>query len=276
MRAGRQRTVAGRRTKRKVRGVAIPAKIRRVDFYQDDWLSGTFELSFEERGIYITVCALIYNRGGPVSRELVYEHGRHHRRPFERIVNRLIDLGKLVEKDGKLDQNRCETELKRAQNRLETLRKNGEKGGRPSKIINGLEEPKGFGDKKDINHQPTTINQITDSDKSESDAERVTPEVQKSASVIPIRRESVPESSAARFWNHNVAILKELGINEREARSIIGGWRKKFGETEVSVAIEAAHQRGVSDARSYITACLTRSTIDKVQRTEQFSSPGLS
>ena len=45
-------------------------KIRHVDWYPDEWLSGTFELSVDERGAYITIVSMIYARGGPIGNTL--------------------------------------------------------------------------------------------------------------------------------------------------------------------------------------------------------------
>src|SRR5215472_4870366 len=33
----------------------------------DDWLSGTYELSLDERGAYVTIVSMIYARGGPIT-----------------------------------------------------------------------------------------------------------------------------------------------------------------------------------------------------------------
>ena len=41
--------------------------IRHVDWYPDEWLSGTFELSVDESGAYITIVSMIYARGGPIT-----------------------------------------------------------------------------------------------------------------------------------------------------------------------------------------------------------------
>ena len=35
--------------------------VARVDFYFDDWLTGTFELEPDLRGAFITICALVWS-----------------------------------------------------------------------------------------------------------------------------------------------------------------------------------------------------------------------
>jgi hypothetical protein len=93
-------------------------KIRRVDFYPDDWLGGTAILTHEERSVYITVCACIYSRGGPVEirhvRKFCPGHG------FKRAFDGLIAKGKITRNErGEVDQKRCATELLRASKRTE-------------------------------------------------------------------------------------------------------------------------------------------------------------
>lgn len=99
-------------------------KICHVDFFADDWLSGTSELSLAERGLYITACALIYSRGEPVEREHLHRVCAVHGRTFNTLLDRLLALGKLVEEGGKIGQKRAEKELKKARNRLEKWSKN--------------------------------------------------------------------------------------------------------------------------------------------------------
>lgn len=98
--------------------------IKHVDFYAGDWISGTASLTLEERGLYITACALIYDNGGPVDRDRLKRACGVHGRTFSAILGRLLDLGKLFEIGGKIGQKRAENELKKARNRLEKWLKN--------------------------------------------------------------------------------------------------------------------------------------------------------
>ncbi len=120
-------------------------KIRRVDFYPDDYIAGTVALSLVERGIFWTACAMIYSHAGPIEeadlRRLCPSHGR----TFRTALDRLLALGKLLrQSDGKLDAKRCQSELKRAANRVANAYQNGSKGGRPASDNNDLAKPDGF------------------------------------------------------------------------------------------------------------------------------------
>jgi uncharacterized protein YdaU (DUF1376 family) len=123
-------------------------KIRRVDFYPDEWLAGTEELEADECGVYIRICALIYSHGGPIRADGLAKRCRVHGNAFRRIKTRLIDLGKIIETGGEITVKRCEKELENARKRLEN-----KKG--PAKI-NGLQGT------PTINHQ---LNQLSTNEK---------------------------------------------------------------------------------------------------------------
>lgn len=146
-------------------------KVRRIDFSPDEWLAGTIGLKADQRGCYITVCCLIYSRGGPVQDD---DADLSHAckvtvDKWRSIRAALVEKGKLlVTDDGKLTNKRCEIELEKALNRTEKARENGQEGGKKSAIsrakseallsnINGL--PKADASPKiEANHQPSTIN----------------------------------------------------------------------------------------------------------------------
>jgi uncharacterized protein YdaU (DUF1376 family) len=111
-------------------------------------------LTNAERGLYITACALIYSAGGPIERQHLRSACSDHGNAFNRQLQRLVRLGKLIENGSEIDNKRCENELENARKRGEKARENGAKGGRP----NGLENPGVPAvEKLTINHQPSTI-----------------------------------------------------------------------------------------------------------------------
>lgn len=107
------------------------SKIRRIDFSPDEWLSGTLTMKADERGCYITVCALIYSNGGPIpdsDRDLIHACNVTPER-WAKIKNALIGAGKIVATGGMIGNRRCEIELEKARNRTEKARENGAVGG---------------------------------------------------------------------------------------------------------------------------------------------------
>lgn len=93
-----------------------------IKFYPSDFLGGTSGLSPAERGVYITLLCLIYENDGPIPRD----DARLSRRcgapkaAFRKIIEALLEQGKLQEIDGLLTNSRAEKSLmdrtKRTQN----------------------------------------------------------------------------------------------------------------------------------------------------------------
>ena len=103
-------------------------KVRRIDFYPDDWLEGTLELDGIAIGVYITLCSLIYARGGPITIDLLKHACRNdHGNAVVAAVNRLEKARKIVRNGLEITQKRCENELERARKRLTNASENARK-----------------------------------------------------------------------------------------------------------------------------------------------------
>lgn len=60
------------------------------------------------------------------------------------------------------------------------------------------------------------------------------------------------------MWAEGLAYLTGAGVPEREARPVLGRWRKLYGEGEVLVAIAEAQRAAASAPVEFITAILQR------------------
>jgi len=108
----------------------MTAKVRRVDFSPDEWLSGTSELSVDEKGAYITVCALIYSRSGPIDDDEAWlsKACGCHWRQWRRLRQTLLERGKIrLTEDGRITNRRAELELERALGRVADAHQAAEK-----------------------------------------------------------------------------------------------------------------------------------------------------
>ncbi len=153
-------------------------KVRRVDYYPDDFLVGASRLSCEEKGAYWVVCSLIYSHGTPIPDDdtwIAKQAGCSTRR-WQALKARLLAVGKVEMVDGFITNKRCESELERAMNRTASARINGHLGGRPSAPvapldthekttaaihINGVAKAPGSDPPEAIIHQSSTINHQT-------------------------------------------------------------------------------------------------------------------
>ena len=106
--------------------MARSTKPRRADFYPDDWLAGTLELTLEEEGAYIRICALIYSKGQAIPGNDRWLAGmcRVSTRKWRSLRDSLITKGKITIEDGLIRQKRCEFELGKAAERSQKQAEN--------------------------------------------------------------------------------------------------------------------------------------------------------
>ena len=130
-------------------------KVRRIDFSPDEWLAGTGELSAVDRGVYITICALIYSRGGPIEFEVIRRHIPEHGTRVKAAVDRLEMMGKIVRNGSEIDQKRCENELENARKRSEKASENGRIGNEIKALKIATRESAALATPH-ANHQPST------------------------------------------------------------------------------------------------------------------------
>ena len=93
-------------------------RVRRIDFAPDEWLAGTVELKPYDRGIYITICALIYSRGEAVGMELIRRHCGVHGNALNASIARLAACRKIDVDGASVSQARCVREYNFAESRL--------------------------------------------------------------------------------------------------------------------------------------------------------------
>ena len=88
-------------------------------FFPSDWISGVSGLSAAERGVYVTILAIIYDHGKSIARDDA-RLARMCGLPtpgFTRAVEALLSLGKLTETDGLIFNDRAKNELHERENR---------------------------------------------------------------------------------------------------------------------------------------------------------------
>lgn len=146
-------------------------KVRRVDFSPDEWIGGCVGLDNAERGLYITACALIYSKGGPIEYEHLRAACRDHGHAFRRQYQRLIDLGKLTVNGSQIDNKRCANEIQAAAKRSEKGSKNAAERWKNNGVSENLAlQPSNARARVSINHQPSEEKETTASAVAKKDA----------------------------------------------------------------------------------------------------------
>lgn len=128
-------------------------KVRRIDFSADEWLAGTHGLTAFDRGVFITICALIYSHGKRVQSGLVAQHCACHGNALNASLNRLVALHKIYRKGSEIGQKRCEKELENARKRSTNARENVAKRWKNNDI-----DDQPVLQARNANHQPSTTN----------------------------------------------------------------------------------------------------------------------
>src|SRR5215469_1639247 len=112
-----------------VRDRTLP-KVRRVDYSADEYIAAIAGMSAAEQGVYWLICSLIYSSGHPIPEEdqrLAALCGCHWR-TRKTIIQKLIESGKVVSKDGQLAVKRCSEALQDAFKRISSASHGGKKG----------------------------------------------------------------------------------------------------------------------------------------------------
>jgi hypothetical protein len=144
----------------------MAGKARRVDYYPDEYIAGVGGiLRADEQGVYWMICTLIMSEGHAIEENDRRLSALCGIRPSDarRIIEKLVANGKIGrQSDGKLFQNRAQSEVERSLKRIQTASENGSNGGRPSEKDKGKQPDKkagGLSDEKlTTNHQLPTTN----------------------------------------------------------------------------------------------------------------------
>jgi len=213
-----------------------------IAFYPSDWLGGTRMLSALETGVYITLVAMMYEAEGPIQ----MPHDRLARScgttlpTFRKALETLIENHKIIMLEAGLWNDRVERELKKREQKRESA-------------------------KVSANHRW----QKTEQKQSEHDANALRPQYDGNAnhnhnhSQIDTNANALDgDAVTAALWDRGVRFLVAHGSSERQARSVIGKWRKDAGDQEIYDAFAACKREGIVDPIPWVTASLAKPKVD--------------
>lgn len=223
-------------------------KLRWIKFFSDEWLGGCVMLDNAERGLYITACALIYSSpDGYITHDHLRAACRDHGHAFNRQLSRLVALGKLEVSDDQITNKRATKELKNADKMSENGRQNVAKRWENNDLEN-----------------VSVLHARAKNQNQNKEADRGKPLSDADASA------KAPNGVDA-LWHRGLAILGE------DRRSLLGKYRKTYGDVVVLAAIVECEKEQPSEPASFFVACCDRRKTpeQKYKRPGSgFGSPG--
>jgi uncharacterized protein YdaU (DUF1376 family) len=192
-----------------------------------DFIHGTMMLTLEQKGAYSLCLDLIYDRGGPIPDDARWLSGvcGVSIRKWNSIRERLIELGKITVKGGHLTNERASSELVSMELQRRNQAESGAKGGRKR-----------------------AENQFDYSIISELAQASLKPiEESRGDSVAKATGAAAPPDPVKDVFDLGVAILTAAGQTEKQARSLIGKWRKSKSGAEVLDGLLDCRARAISN-----------------------------
>ena len=115
-------------------------KLRRIDFYPDDFLVGVAGMTPEQIGVYWVINSLIYSSGGPIPEddERIFRLVNCRPSKTKRIINDLKTCGKVFVNGSYLYCKRAVSEIETAQKRIKTAQENGAKNSNNNGLKTGV------------------------------------------------------------------------------------------------------------------------------------------
>lgn len=134
-----------------------------------------------------------------------------------------------------------------------------------------IADQSGSGSGKVVELSPTARRPLADSSPPEGKGREVEVEVEKNSD--PNGSASVPDDPEREMWDAGKALLAAGGVSAAKAGSIIGRWRREYGNEPTLAAIRAAEKDCVSDPVAFCMACLVENARRKRSRAPPKSFP---
>lgn len=210
-------------------------------------MRGVRGLSAQEIGLYVMLLCRMYEESGPIENHALKlsTYCGMRQATFQKTLDRLIALDKIAASDGVLFNERAAVEIS---NRADDL-KIASKAGKAS------------AEKRQQNQRGQSTPVQRPFNHTDTDTER-------EDSVAKATDASV--DFAKQLFDRGVAFLGRHGTQDKQARSVIGRWRKAHQDTDIFEAFAACSKEGIVDPVPWITAKLSgkgkANGTDKQQR----------
>lgn len=209
------------------------------DFYRMDpgaWDFGTASLSLEEEAAYLRIVNAIHKHKGPVPDQDRVLAGlfRVSTRKARALVKALQDEGKITIEDGLIWNDRARSDLVHRGFVSISRAESGAKGGR-TRAENAAKSLK---------------------DKDTDQAIASSREEKRREELSEAKASDESPDFAKQLWDRGVAFLERNGTPNRQAKAMIGKWRKFYQDTDIFDAFAACSKQGVVDPIPWIAARL--------------------
>lgn len=206
-------------------------------FYPVDYEADTAHLSLEEDGAYNRLLRLCWMTPGcslPDDPAWIMRRLRVDAATYERVVS--VVLSEFFKRRrGRVHSPRLTAIFEETNAAHKRRVSAGKKGGRPAKPLKsddtGESNDKALPKQPEPEPEPYTVSNETDG-------------------------KAVTVNFTKEVFDRGVAFLARYGMADRNARSIIGKWRKEAGDTETFNALRDASREGVTDPVPWISARL--------------------
>lgn len=203
------------------------------DFYPSDFMSGVRGLSPAEVGVYTMMLCRIYESDGPVERNdmRLAAYCGMTEKAFTKALERLVGLGKISLESGALSNARAQAEIDKRKTKLASSKLAGKKSAekRQEKQCETATPVDAAFNHTDTDTDKSSVANATDGD-------------------------AVDFTKA--IFENGVTFLCRHGQPEKQARGIVGRWRKDHSDRDIFDAFSAANRAGVIDPVPWITARL--------------------
>jgi uncharacterized protein YdaU (DUF1376 family) len=213
--------------------------------FPGDWLSGTAELSPEETGALCNLCCHYIAKDGVVPDDdaTIARITKLSTRAWRRVKKRLIEGAFIEIRDGFIWQAKCQDRLKVDGNFASKQREKAEKRRRlhRAKLLEN-------------NHTADTAVDAT-----APTAADAFPYPNKERAAAAAFKGSANKESP---WACGLSILTTAGISEKQARSLIGKWRKQLAgdDDRLLNLFLTAQAKSVPDPVAYLTKAVSNAT----------------
>lgn len=209
------------------------------DFYRMDpgaWDFGTASLSLEEEAAYLRIVNAIHKHKGQVPDQDRVLAGlfRVSTRKARALVKALQDAGKVTIEDGLIWNDRARSDLVQRGFVSISRAESGAKGGR-TRAENAAKSLK---------------------DKDTDQAIASSREEKRREELSEAKASDESPDFAKQLWDRGVAFLERNGTPNRQAKAMIGKWRKFYQDTDIFDAFAACSKQGVVDPIPWIAARL--------------------